>query len=41
MIEEWAYVLDILPNGRPEIRVFKPVAQVIGEIFFTILEVIP
>jgi len=39
--EEYAYVLDILPQGRPEIKVFKPVAQVIGEKYFILLEVIP
>ncbi|MFA4640960.1 DUF655 domain-containing protein [Pyrococcus kukulkanii] len=43
--EEYAYVLDYLPNGYPDLRtghyLGKPVAQVIGEKAFTLLEVTP
>jgi len=41
--EEYAYVLDFLPYGKPSKDRFKPViypiAQVIGEKYFTLLEV--
>lgn len=41
--EEYAYVLDFLPYGKPSKERFKPVvfpiAQVIGEKYFTLLEV--
>ena len=40
--EEYAYVLDILPYGRPTVdrarHVAVPTVQVIGENFFTLLE---
>lgn len=43
--EEYAYVLDYLPDGYIDIasgrRTGKPVAQVIGEKAFTLLEVTP
>ncbi|BAA30941.1 DUF655 domain-containing protein [Pyrococcus horikoshii] len=43
--EEYAYVLDYLPNGYPDLEtgqyLGKPVAQVIGEKAFTLLEVTP
>ncbi|AEH23808.1 DUF655 domain-containing protein [Pyrococcus yayanosii] len=43
--EEYAYVLDYLPNGYPDLTtgqyLGKPVAQVIGEKAFTLLEVTP
>jgi putative nucleotide binding protein len=43
MYEEYAYILDILPHGRimkdRVNRISVPVAQVIGEKYFTLLEV--
>ncbi len=39
--EEWAYVLDYLPSGKPLEKIFVPIAQVIGEKYFTLLEVVP
>ncbi len=43
--EEYAYVLDYLPEGYTDLstgrRTGKPVAQVIGEKAFTLLEVVP
>ncbi|MBD3261138.1 MAG: DUF655 domain-containing protein [Candidatus Altiarchaeales archaeon] len=41
--DEWAYVLDYLPKGKQEVPPHKrkPVAQVVGENFFTLLEVTP
>lgn len=43
--EEYVYVLDYLPQGRVDDRrpmhQRKPVVQVIGEEFFTLLELIP
>ncbi len=39
--EEWAYVLDFLPVGHPANRERRPVAQVIGTGYFTLLEVAP
>lgn len=43
MYEDYAYVLDFLPYGRPSREGFKPisfpVAQVLGEKYFTLLEV--
>lgn len=43
--EEYAYVLDFMPHGNPfdrhQAHRVKPVAQVIGDRFFTLLEVHP
>ncbi len=43
--EDYAYVLDFLPHGHPleSTPLFKrePIAQVIGESYFTLLEVVP
>jgi len=43
--EEHAYVLDFLPHGHPleSTPLFRrePIAQVIGESYFTLLEVVP
>ncbi len=39
-MEEYGYVLDFLPTGKPMDRSFEPLAQVIGEQYFTLLEVI-
>ncbi len=38
-MEEHAYVLDFMPNGRSSERVPEPIAQLIGENHFTLLEV--
>ena len=40
-IEEYALVLDFLPRGRSSSFKPEPLAQVLGEEFFTLLEVIP
>ena len=40
-VEEYGIVLDFLPNGHPEERMTQPIAQVIGEKYFTLLEVVP
>ncbi len=39
--EEKALVLDYLPKGKPDSYKSEPFAQVLGEQFFTLLEVIP
>lgn len=39
MMEEYAYVLDFLPEGRPSERIKEPIAYVVGEDYFTLLEV--
>lgn len=39
--EEYAVVLDFLPYGKAGEAQREPVAQVIGEKFFTLLEVVP
>jgi len=39
--EEYAVVLDFLAHGKPFSGSRTPVAQVIGEKFFTLLEVVP
>lgn len=38
--EEYALVLDYLPQGKPTDRYKEPIAQVIGEDYFTLLEVV-
>ena len=40
MKDEYVIVLDFLPHGRPSDRRPEPLAQVIGEKFFNLLEVI-
>ena len=40
-IEEYGIVLDFLPNGHPDERITTPIAQVIGDKYFTLLEVTP
>jgi len=39
--EEFAIVLDFLPGGKPLAGVYTPVAQVLGENYFILLEVVP
>lgn len=39
--EEYAIVLDFLTHGKPFSGSRTPIAQVIGEKFFTLLEVVP
>ncbi len=39
--EEYGIVLDFLPNGYPYDRTREPVAQVLGEKYFTLLDVAP
>lgn len=41
--DEYAYVLDFLPKGKAEMPPYKriPIGQVIGETFFSLLEVSP
>ncbi|RLJ01611.1 MAG: DUF655 domain-containing protein [Candidatus Aenigmatarchaeota archaeon] len=41
MKDDWAYVLDFLPRGHPGQRKEEPIAQVIGDRFFSLLEVVP
>lgn len=45
LFEEYAYVLDYLPRGYPmdhrPLHLRKPLAQAIGEEFFTLLELVP
>jgi len=38
--DEWAIVLDFLPHGYYGMRISQPVAQVVGEEYFSLLEVI-
>ncbi|MBM3228972.1 DUF655 domain-containing protein [Candidatus Parvarchaeota archaeon] len=38
-LEDFGYVLDFLPTGRPADRTREPVAQLIGTKYFTLLEV--
>ncbi len=40
-IEEFAVVIDFLPRGKSTGYKAEPLAQVIGETYFTLLEVIP
>ena len=39
--EEYAIILDYLPNGYPLERKMMPIAQAIGKINFTLLELVP
>ena len=39
--EEYAYVLDYLPTGKSSAATSEPLAQVIGQDHFTLLEVTP
>lgn len=39
--EEYAIVLDYLPNGYPLERKMMPIAQAIGELNLTLLELVP
>ena len=39
--EEYAIVLEYLPNGYPLERKMMPIAQAIGEINMTLLELVP
>ncbi|MDD5417413.1 MAG: DUF655 domain-containing protein [Candidatus Nanoarchaeia archaeon] len=39
--EDTGVVLDFLPNGHPFMERRQPVAQVLGEQYFTLLEVVP
>lgn len=38
-MEEYGRVIDFLPTGKPDSRSKEPLAYVLGEIFFTILDV--
>jgi putative nucleotide binding protein len=38
--DEWAIVLDFLPHGHYGMRISQPVAQILGEEYFSLLEVI-
>ncbi|UCC91316.1 MAG: DUF655 domain-containing protein [Candidatus Aenigmatarchaeota archaeon] len=38
--DEWAIVLDYLPHGYYGMRISQPVSQVLGEEYFSLLEVI-
>jgi putative nucleotide binding protein len=38
--DEWAIVLDYLPHGYYGMRISQPVSQVVGEEYFSLLEVI-
>ena len=40
MKDEYAIVLDFLPHGKPTDRKPEPIAQVLGEKFFNLLEVV-
>lgn len=37
--EEYGWVVDFLPNGRSNERAPEPIAQVVGETYFTLFEV--
>ncbi len=39
MEEEYAWVIDFLPGGRSSERAGEPIAQLVGEHFFTLFEV--
>lgn len=39
--DEWAIVLDFLPHGHPGQTKPEPVAQVVGERFFSLLDIVP
>ncbi len=39
--EEYAIILEYLPNGYPLERKMMPIAQAIGEVNFTLLELVP
>ncbi len=38
-MEEYARVIDFMPDGRPADREREPIAQLVGEKYFTLLEV--
>jgi putative nucleotide binding protein len=38
--DDWAIVLDYLPHGYYGMRISQPVSQVVGELYFSLLEVI-
>jgi len=39
--EEYAFVLDFMPTGKPSAPKTEALAQVIGQEFFTLLEIVP
>lgn len=41
MKDEYAVVLDFLPGGHPSSRKTKPLAQVVGQDYLSLLEVVP
>ncbi|MCK4634669.1 MAG: DUF655 domain-containing protein [Candidatus Aenigmarchaeota archaeon] len=41
MKDEWVIVLDFLPNGHSGRGRLEPIAQVIGEKYFSLLEIVP
>ena len=41
MKDDWVIVLDFLPNGTSGRGKMEPIAQVIGEKYFSLLEVVP
>ncbi len=40
-MEEYGWVVDYLPEGRSDEREREPLSQIVGEKFFTLLEIIP
>lgn len=41
MKDEWGIVLDFLPKGHPTQRKEEPIVQLLGERYFSLLEVVP
>ncbi|MFB6088653.1 MAG: DUF655 domain-containing protein [Candidatus Aenigmatarchaeota archaeon] len=41
MKDEYAIILDYLPEGHPSSRKSEPLAQVIGKEYLSLLEVVP
>ncbi|MCD6367892.1 MAG: DUF655 domain-containing protein [Candidatus Aenigmarchaeota archaeon] len=41
MRDKWVIVLDFLPNGLPGHGRPEPIAQVVGERYFSLLEIVP
>ncbi len=41
MKDEWVIILDVLPNGHPGRGRPEPIAQAVGEKYFSLLELVP
>ncbi|MCD6477901.1 MAG: DUF655 domain-containing protein [Candidatus Aenigmarchaeota archaeon] len=41
MKDEWVIILDFLPNGHPGRGKPEPIAQAVGEKYFSLLEIVP